>query len=105
MKKQESKRKTLLVQIQKHWYAKKKTSKKISNYIIDKQYKVAKDLGALGGKIIGAGGGGIFMFYVNNEKSKKDIRKKFNSLGMNQINLPFEDKGSEIMLNLLGGSQ
>lgn len=88
-----------------HWYAKKKTSKKISNSIIDKQYGVAKDLGALGGKIIGAGGGGIFMFYANNEKSKKDIRKKFNSLGMNQINLPFEDKGSEIILNLLGGSQ
>ena len=57
------------------------------------------------GKIIGAGGGGLFMFYVNNDDSKKNIRKEFSASGMNEIKLPFEEKGSNIILNLLHGSQ
>ena len=88
-----------------HWHEKRKTSEKISNQIIDKQYERAKNLGALGGKIIGAGGGGLFMFYVNNDESKNNIRKEFNSSGMNEIILPFEETGSNIILNLLHGSQ
>jgi len=88
-----------------HWYEKRKTSEKISNPLIDKQYERAKKLGALGGKIIGAGGGGLFMFYINNDDSKKNVRKEFNTLGMNEVKLPFEEKGSNIILNLSHGSQ
>ena len=88
-----------------HWNEKRKTSEKISNQIIDKQYERAKTLGALGGKIFGAGGGGLFMFYVNNDESKNNIRKEFNSSGMNEIILPFEETGSNIILNLSHGSQ
>ena len=88
-----------------HWYEKRKTSEKISNPLIDRQYERAKNLGALGGKIIGAGGGGLFMFYVNNDDSKKNIRKEFSASGMNEIKLPFEEKGSNIILNLSHGSQ
>ena len=62
-------------------------------------------MGALGGKIIGAGGGGLFMFYINNDDSKKNVRKEFNTLGMNEVKLPFEEKGSNIILNLSHGSQ
>lgn len=88
-----------------HWQQKKKTSTKISNDDIDKKYDLAKDLGALGGKLIGAGGGGFLMFYVNTNESKTNIRKKFASLGMNEMKFPFESKGTKIILNLSEGVQ
>ena len=88
-----------------HWIQKKKTSKKISNPEIDTKYDLAKSLGALGGKLIGAGGGGFLMFYANTTSSKTNIRKKFSSLGMNEMKFPFESKGTKIMLNLSEGVQ
>ena len=88
-----------------HWLQKKKTSKKISNNEIDKRYELAKTLGALGGKLIGAGGGGFLMFYANTDSSKTNIRKKFSSLGMNEMKFPFESKGTKIILDLSEGVQ
>ena len=46
-----------------HWEYKKKMAKGISNPEFDRIYELAKDNGALGGKISGAGGGGFFTFY------------------------------------------
>src|SRR5207237_4659329 len=46
-----------------HWERKKQRSGGMSNADIDKWYKLAMDNGALGGKLIGAGGGGFLMFY------------------------------------------
>jgi len=85
-----------------HWLEKKKTSKKISNYIIDKYYEIAKMNGALGGKIIGAGGGGFLMFYCNNKENKNKIRKEFSLKGLNEVRCPFESEGTKIILNLKG---
>jgi D-glycero-alpha-D-manno-heptose-7-phosphate kinase len=85
-----------------HWEEKKKTSTKVSNSVFDKQYNEAKDIGALGGKIIGAGGGGFFMFYVKDPKSKNNLRKKFMSYGLNEVKMPFEQEGTKIILNLSG---
>ena len=48
-----------------HWMTKKQLSKSISNKFIDDCYTLAKKNRALGGKIMGAGGGGFFMFYHN----------------------------------------
>lgn len=87
-----------------HWNEKKKTSKKISNSLIDKYYSKAKKLGAVGGKIIGAGGGGFLMFYVNNNESKRKIRKKFLSLNLMEVKFPFEKEGTKIILNLASKS-
>jgi len=81
---------------------KKKTSEKISNYIIDKYYEIAKMNGALGGKIIGAGGGGFFMFYSSDRESKKKIRKELTRRGLNEVRCPFESEGTKIILNLKG---
>jgi len=53
-----------------HWQAKKGVSRKISNGQIDRWYEMAKSNGALGGKIMGAGGGGFFMFYCDNDKKR-----------------------------------
>lgn len=83
-----------------HWDEKKKISSKISNSLIDKQYEVAKRNGALGGKIIGAGGGGFFMFYVKNRETKNSLRKEFISSGLKEVKMPFENEGSKIIFNL-----
>ena len=83
-----------------HWNEKKKTSSKISNSLIDKQYEQAKRNGALGGKIIGAGGGGFFMFYVKDREAKNSLRKEFISSGLKEVKMPFENEGSKIIFNL-----
>ena len=88
-----------------HWYEKKKTSNKISNALFDKYYELAKNNGALGGKIIGAGGGGFFMFYTNNRTEKIKLRKEFRKKGLNEIRVPFEPEGTKIKMNLEGRKQ
>ena len=77
-----------------------KTSSKISSSLIDKQYELAKRSGALGGKIIGAGGGGFLMFYVKNSEIKNNLRKEFISTGLKEVKMPFESEGSKIIVNL-----
>lgn len=87
-----------------HWLEKKKTSQKISNNIFDKYYDMAKQNGALGGKIIGAGGGGFFMFYTNSRDNKMRLRKEFIKQGLSEVKMPFESEGTKIVLNLTGKS-
>ena len=57
----------------------KKLSKDISNPYIDKIYQKAKNAGAIGGKITGAGGGGFILFYVPKNK-QNDVRNALNKL-------------------------
>ena len=78
------------------WVEKKNLSSSITNSAINKIYKAAIDNGALGGKLLGAGGGGFFIFYVPYFKQKKFI-KKFK----NFITIPFKftSEGSKIMFN------
>lgn len=88
--------------IDEHWIEKKKTSRKISNNVFDNYYNIAKQNGALGGKIIGAGGGGFFMFYTNTRENKKKLRKEFIKLGLVESKMPFEPEGTKIIFNLGG---
>ena len=53
-----------------HWNTKKRLSSRVSDPFIDECYEEARRNGALGGKIMGAGGGGFFMFYCPREKRK-----------------------------------
>lgn len=85
-----------------HWNEKKKTSNKISSDLFDKYYDLAKNNGALGGKIIGAGGGGFFMFYTSKREDKIKLRKEFKKKRLNEISMPFELEGSKIKMNLEG---
>jgi len=77
------------------WLTKKKLSTSISNASIDSLYEYALRKGALGGKLLGAGGGGFFLFYVS-EEIKKNFIKNNNKI----INIPFKfsEGGSEILL-------
>jgi D-glycero-alpha-D-manno-heptose-7-phosphate kinase len=53
------------------WKLKKSLSPKVSNPYIDTIYYTAKKNGAIGGKILGAGGGGFILFFVKPEKREK----------------------------------
>ncbi len=69
-----------------HWEAKKKFSKKMSSSEIDKYYELGLKNGAIGGKLVGAGGGGFLMFYCENRK--KQLREAMLNAGLKE--LPFK---------------
>ena len=83
-----------------HWEAKKKTSSKISNSQIDLYYNLAKNNGALGGKLIGAGGGGFLMFYTRTLRHKQQLIKILGNKGLKEIPMKFEPKGTKIIFKL-----
>ena len=81
-----------------HWQFKKKMSDKISNSRIDNIYEEAKKRGALGGKILGAGGGGFLLLYA--EKGHKEIDDLMKKEKMRRLNFRFDFEGSKTLLNL-----
>lgn len=76
------------------WQLKRSISDKISNSRIDEIYEAGKKAGALGGKILGAGGGG-FILFVSRPENKVAIKKKLSKL----VEVPFEleNTGSQII--------
>lgn len=76
------------------WYMKKNISKNISNNLIEEIYALAMSNGAIGGKLLGAGGGGFILFYVPEDKQKKIIKKLS---GLVYIPFKFENFGSKII--------
>jgi D-glycero-alpha-D-manno-heptose-7-phosphate kinase len=81
-----------------HWQQKKNLSGKISNPRIDQVYKAARAKGALGGKVIGAGGGGFLLFYA--ESGHQKIDKLMEENGMRRLDFRFDFEGSKSLLNL-----
>jgi D-glycero-alpha-D-manno-heptose-7-phosphate kinase len=81
-----------------HWQTKKNLSSSVTNDRINALYEVAKVNGAIGGKIMGAGGGGFFMFYSEHEKSK--LRDAMTQEGMKEVRFRFDYEGSKVSLNL-----
>jgi len=81
-----------------HWMAKKSTSSEISSGPIDRWYARALKHGAIGGKLIGAGGGGFLMFYC--EDGKDRVRKAMIKEGLREVRFGFEREGSKIVINL-----
>lgn len=81
-----------------HWQTKKKMSPKIFKGQIDDWYETALRMGALGGKLMGAGGGGFLMFYCDSSKSK--FRKKMTELGLKEMRFRVDQKGSKVLLNV-----
>ena len=61
---------------------------------IDEWYDHALANGALGGKLIGAGGGGFLMFYAN-EKAK--LRHAMSSLGLTEVRFRFDFEGTKVV--------
>ena len=80
-----------------HWQYKKKISDKMSNPEFDKIYDIAKKNGALGGKITGAGGGGFFTFYVDENHGK--FRETMKTLGLREMRYRFDFSGSKVLVD------
>ena len=78
-----------------NWSLKKDLSNKVSNLKINEIYDTALNAGALGGKLLGAGGGGYFLFLVE-KKNQKKVIKSLRKL--KQINFKFEFNGSQSFL-------
>jgi D-glycero-alpha-D-manno-heptose-7-phosphate kinase len=74
------------------WESKKKMADSITNPRIDELYNEAKRLGALGGKISGAGGGG-YMFLFCPEKSQSAISERLQTMGSERVSFNFELNG------------
>lgn len=77
-----------------HWIYKKKRAGNMSNPQIDEWYEYALKNGALGGKLIGAGGGGFLVFYAEN---KVRLRRAMNSLGLEEVRFRFEKEGAKLL--------
>lgn len=76
------------------WMIKKKLTNMISNPALDKIYNRGLKAGALGGKILGAGGGGFMLFFVEPEKQRR-VKKELNDLLYVPFN--FDKLGSQIV--------
>lgn len=78
------------------WLLKRSISSKISTDYIDECYEKAMNAGALGGKLLGAGGGGCLLFYVP-EENHESVRRVFS--GMHEVRFRFENDGTQIICN------
>ena len=76
-----------------HWEAKKKRSPIMTNKEINKWYKLGLKNGALGGKLIGAGGGGFLMFYTS------DPRSLIKAMPLKHMDFDWDFQGSKILIN------
>ena len=79
-----------------HWEHKKKRSKNMSSGNIDKWYELAMKNGALGGKLIGAGGGGFLMFLADD---KRRLRAAMREAGLQDVPFRFDNLGAQVVLH------
>lgn len=77
-----------------HWEHKKQRSKNMSNTNIDDWYALARKNGALGGKMIGAGGGGFLMFYTDD---KARLRHAMRQVGLQEVRFRFDFAGTQVI--------
>lgn len=79
-----------------HWEHKKARSSGMSNEFINNAYNKALLAGAVGGKLVGAGGGGFLMFYAND---KERLRHKMSELGLEEVRFQFDFEGTKVILS------
>jgi len=79
-----------------HWEHKRARSQNISNDFIDTAYAKARANGAIGGKLVGAGGGGFLMFYA---KDKTKLRAAMSELNLEEVRFQFDFEGTKVILS------
>jgi D-glycero-alpha-D-manno-heptose-7-phosphate kinase len=77
-----------------HWEHKKRRTAGMSNGQIDQYYQLARENGALGGKLIGAGGGGFLMFYT---EDKTRLRRVMHDAGLREVRFRFDFEGTSVV--------
>jgi D-glycero-alpha-D-manno-heptose-7-phosphate kinase len=78
-----------------HWQRKKERSGNMSNSQINEWYECAMANGALGGKLIGAGGGGFLMFYA---EDKAKLRHAMRENGLTEVRFRFDFEGTKVVI-------
>jgi D-glycero-alpha-D-manno-heptose-7-phosphate kinase len=79
-----------------HWENKRKRSKGMSNPKIDEWYELGRKAGAIGGKLVGAGGGGFLMFY-SPEPNK--VRQAMLGAGLEEVRFRFDFDGTRVVFS------
>jgi D-glycero-alpha-D-manno-heptose-7-phosphate kinase len=79
-----------------HWQRKKERSGGMSNPKINEWYDLAMSSGALGGKLIGAGGGGFLMFYA---EDKAKLRHAMRQCGLKEVRFRFDFEGTKLVIS------
>jgi len=82
-----------------HWTQKRKLASKMTDSTLDEHYEAARAAGALGGKLMGAGGGGFFMFYAR-PADKRRVIEAMGARGLRQLRFRFDVDGARIVANL-----
>ena len=77
-----------------NWLLKRKLASKISNDLVEHYYQIAMDHGALGGKLLGAGGGGFLLFYCPKEKQPR-LRAALSDL--EELPFDMENSGTKVI--------
>src|SRR5437016_10190101 len=77
-----------------HWELKKYRSRAMTNSSIDEYYELARANGALGGKLIGAGGGGFLMLYT---EDKTRLRHVLREAGLREVRMHFDFEGTALV--------
>ncbi len=80
-----------------HWLVKRKMSPHMTSDKIDKIYQKARGFGAVGGKIIGAGGGGFFLFYTQDKEKKEKLIRDMRKIGLPNLPFKFHNSGTEVL--------
>ncbi len=81
-----------------HWTAKRKLASNMTDPVIDGHYDAARAAGAIGGKLMGAGGGGFFMFYVR-PAEKRRVYDALVARGLRPMRFHFDFDGARIAAN------
>ena len=79
-----------------HWEHKRKRSSGMSNPKIDEWYQLGRKNGAIGGKLVGAGGGGFLLFYAS-DRSK--LRAAMTGAGLEEVRFRFEFEGTRVVVS------
>ena len=79
-----------------HWQHKKSRSGGMSNPKIDEWYELGLKNGAIGGKLVGAGGGGFLMFYA---EDRNRLRHAMNKAGLEEMRFKFDFEGTKVLIN------
>jgi len=79
-----------------HWEHKKRRSTGMSNSQIDAWYQLARKNGAVGGKLVGAGGGGFLMLLT---EDRTRLRKTMSQAGLEEVRFRFDFEGTKIILS------
>jgi D-glycero-alpha-D-manno-heptose-7-phosphate kinase len=77
-----------------HWEHKKKRSGCMSNSQIDDWYQLGRANGAIGGKLVGAGGGGFIMFYASD---RNRLRRAMFNAGLEEVRFRFDFEGTKVL--------